>query len=111
MDGADSWCCASRGKHLDGDYRYGIKDRPDWCPLGETPEWISVEKPPENDRNIFICHGSADFKAPCIGYYDPDMKLFYEDKNWFASPIYDAMFWCEMPELPVPEPPKERKKE
>ena len=80
-------------------YKAGKKDA--------APKWISVEEPPENDRNIFICHGSADFKAPCIGHYDPGMRLFYEDKNWFASPIYDAMFWCEMPKLPLPEPPKE----
>lgn len=33
MDGEDSWCSAMRGKHLDGDYRYGIKDKPSWCPL------------------------------------------------------------------------------
>lgn len=70
-------------------------------------KWISVEEPPDNDRNIFICHGSTNSKAPCIGHYEPSMKLFYEDKNWFASPIYDAMFWCEMPKLPMPEPPKE----
>lgn len=73
------------------------------------PKWISVEEPPNNDRNIFICHGSVDFKAPCIGHYDLGMKMFYEDKNWFASPIYDAMFWCEMPKLPLLEPPKEEK--
>ena len=72
-------------------------------------KWISVEEPPDNDRNIFICHGSVDFKAPCIGHYDPGVKMFYEDKNWFASPIYDAMFWCEMPKLPLLEPPKEEK--
>lgn len=72
-------------------------------------KWISVEEPPDNDRNIFICHESADFKAPCIGHYDSGMKMFYEDKNWFASPIYDAMFWCEMPKLPLSEPPKEEK--
>lgn len=70
-------------------------------------KWISVEEPPDNDRNIFICHGSVDFKAPCIGHYDSGMKMFYEDKNWFASPIYDAMFWCEMPKLPMSESPKE----
>ena len=70
-------------------------------------KWISAEEPPDNDRNIFICHGSTDFKAPCIGHYDSGMKMFYEDKNCFASPIYDAMFWCEMPKLPLPEPPKE----
>lgn len=72
-------------------------------------KWIGVDEPPKDDRNIFICHGSADFKAPCIGHYDPGMKLFYEDKNWFASPIYDAMFWCEMPKLPLPEPPEVKK--
>lgn len=71
------------------------------------PKWISVTEPPDNDRDIFICHGSVDFKAPCVGHYDPDIKMFYEDKNWFASPIYDAMFWCEIPKLPLPEPPKE----
>ena len=75
--------------------------------LAKVTRWISVEEPPDNGRNIFICHGSADFKAPCIGHYEPNMKRFYEDKNWFASPIYDAMYWCEMPELPLPEPPKE----
>ena len=75
--------------------------------LPKPPRWISVENPPKDDRNIFICYGQPDFKAPCIGHYDPVMKRFYEDRNWFASPIYDAMFWCEMPELPLPEPPKE----
>lgn len=75
--------------------------------LKSVPCWISVEEPPNNDRNIFICHGSVDFKAPCIGHYDPGMKLFYEDVNWVSSPIYDAMFWCEMPKLPLPVPPKE----
>jgi hypothetical protein len=75
--------------------------------VAEVPHWISVEEPPDNGRNIFICHGSADFKAPCIGHYEPNMKQFYEDKNWFASPIYDAMYWCEMPELPLPSAPKE----
>lgn len=33
MDGEDSWCTACRGRHLYPEYRYGIKDRPDWCPL------------------------------------------------------------------------------
>lgn len=27
------WCSAKHGKLLDGDYRYGIKDKPSWCPL------------------------------------------------------------------------------
>lgn len=38
MDGEDCWCSATRGKHLDAGYRYGIKDRPDWCPLVALPE-------------------------------------------------------------------------
>lgn len=38
MDGEDSWCTAMRGKHLDGSYRYGIKDKPDWCPIIALPE-------------------------------------------------------------------------
>ena len=37
MDGEDSWCCATRGRHLDPEYRYGIKDKPDFCPLVELP--------------------------------------------------------------------------
>ena len=35
MDGEDSWCTAFRVRHLYPEYRYGIKDRPDWCPLIE----------------------------------------------------------------------------
>jgi hypothetical protein len=73
----------------------------------ERDRWISVNKPPDTERNVFICHGTPSFKAPCIGHYDHTMKRFYEDKNWFASPIYDAMYWLEMPRLPLPEPPKE----
>lgn len=37
MDGEDHWCCAMRGKPLESNYYYGIKDRPDWCPLIEVP--------------------------------------------------------------------------
>jgi len=37
MDGEDSWCCACRGRHLYPEYRYGIKDRPEWCPLVPDP--------------------------------------------------------------------------
>ena len=37
MDGNDGWCSACRGKHLVCDYRYGIKDRPEWCPLVPIP--------------------------------------------------------------------------
>ena len=37
MDGEDSWCTARRGRHLYPEYRYGIKDRPEWCPLVPVP--------------------------------------------------------------------------
>ena len=37
MDGLDGWCCAKRGRGLPTEYRYGIKDRPDWCPLVPVP--------------------------------------------------------------------------
>ena len=37
MDGEDSWCTACRGRHLGPEYRYGIKDRPGWCPLVPVP--------------------------------------------------------------------------
>lgn len=69
--------------------------------LKSMPKWIPASTPPNDDRNIFICHGSHDFKAPCIGHYEAYNKTYYEDKNWFASPIYDPMYWCEMPRLPV----------
>lgn len=63
--------------------------------------WNSAENPPDSERNIFICHGSNDFKTACIGHYGRDMKMYYEDKNWFAKPMFDAMYWCEMPMVPV----------
>ena len=66
-----------------------------------APEWVPVTRPPDSDRNVFICHGSEDFKAPCIGHYEANRKIFYEDRNWFATPIYDAMYWCEMPRVPT----------
>ena len=37
MDGEDSWCTAMRGRYLTPDFRYGIKDKPEWCPLVEVP--------------------------------------------------------------------------
>ena len=64
-------------------------------------EWNPAEKPPEDERNIFLCYGSPDFKACCIGHYEEYNKTYYEDRNWFASPIYDVMYWCEMPKLPL----------
>lgn len=37
MDGEDSWCTAIPFKALDGVYKYGIKDKPSWCPLVPIP--------------------------------------------------------------------------
>lgn len=45
MDGEDSWCTACRGRHLCPEYRYGIKDRPDWCPLFPVPpHWDLIDR-------------------------------------------------------------------
>ena len=63
--------------------------------------WTPATTPPDDERNVFICHGRPDFKTVCIGYYDHENHLFYEDRNWFASILYDPLFWCEMPKLPV----------
>lgn len=63
-------------------------------------KWIPCTEPPKDERNVFLAHGTNDFKSCCIGHYDHSMKLWYEDKNWFASPIYDCKYWCEIPELP-----------
>ena len=63
-------------------------------------EWVSCELPPSNERNVFLARGTDDFKSCCIGHYDHKMKRWYEDRNWFASPIYDCEYWCDMPTLP-----------
>lgn len=86
-------------------------------PAGQ--KWIPCSEPPQDDRNVFIAHGTNDFKSCCIGHYEHGMKQWYEDKNWFASPIYDCKYWCDIPELPdmgdkqfempLPEPYKEVK--
>lgn len=73
--------------------------------IKSSPRWISVNEPPNDERNVFICYGRPDFKTVCIGYYDHTNKLFYEDRNWFATILYDPLFWCEMPKLPVEEQP------
>jgi len=64
-------------------------------------EWIDCKEPPSTDRNVFIAYGTDDMKSVCIGHYRHDMKLWYEDKNFFAKPIYDAMYWCEIPQFPT----------
>ena len=64
-------------------------------------EWIDCKEPPSTDRNVFIAYGTDDMKSVCIGHYEHDMKLWYEDKNFFAKPMYDAMYWCEIPQFPA----------
>lgn len=66
------------------------------------PEWIPVSEIPDTDRNVFIARGTPTMKSCCIGHYEHDLKMWYEDKNFFASPIYDGMYWCEIPPLPEP---------
>ena len=66
-------------------------------------KWIPCSEPPDNAENVFIAHGSNNFMTCCIGHYGHDSGLWYEDRNWFARPIYDGMYWCEMPMLPEAE--------
>ena len=72
-------------------------------PSADRPqgEWIDCKEPPSTDRNVFIAYGTDDMKSVCIGHYRHDMKLWYEDKNFFAKLIYDAMYWCEIPQFPT----------
>ena len=72
-------------------------------PSADRPrgEWIDCKEPPSTDRNVFIAYGTDNMKSVCIGHYGHDMKLWYEDKNFFAKPIYDAMYWCEIPQFPT----------
>lgn len=65
--------------------------------------WIPCSEPPEDDKNVFIAHGTEDFMTCCIGHYDHDSGQWYEDRNWFAKLIFDGMYWCEMPILPKTE--------
>ena len=65
-------------------------------------QWIPCSEHPDTDRNVFIARGKTDLMSCCIGHYDHNAKLWYEDRNWFAKIIYDAMYWCEMPSLPEP---------
>lgn len=69
--------------------------------LNERPkgEWVSCSEPPEDRRNVFLAHGTNDFKSCCIGHYEQSMG-WYEDRNFFSKPIYDCKYWCDIPELP-----------
>lgn len=80
----------------------------DFCALyrpSAQPEqrWIPCSEPPGDDENVFIAHGTENFMTCCIGHYDHESGLWYEDRNWFAKPIFDNMYWCEMPILPKTE--------
>ena len=60
MDGEDSWCTACRGRHLGPEYRYGIKDRPGWCPLVPVPphgrlgDLAELKAKQQEDADLFI---------------------------------------------------------
>lgn len=62
-------------------------------------DWIPVSEPPKDGRNVFLAHGTNNFKSCCIGHYEQGMG-WYEDRNSFAKPIYDCKYWCDIPELP-----------
>lgn len=74
-------------------YERGKADRPQ--------EWIDCKEPPSTDRNVFIAYGTGDMKSVCIGHYEHDMKMWYEDRNFFAKPLYYGMYWCEIPQFPT----------
>ena len=62
--------------------------------------WISCTQPPNDERNVFLARGTNDFATCCIGHYDHEAGRWYEDRNWFASPVYDCKYWCDIPKLP-----------
>lgn len=68
--------------------------------IAEQYEWIDCSEPPETEKNVFICFGTANFKSVCVGHYEPSMKMWYEDHKFFASPIYDALCYCDIPDIP-----------
>lgn len=86
---------------LEDDWEAGYAaDRMMELPAVSIPQWQSADTPPDSERNIFICYGNPAFRSVCVGHYDHEMERFYEDRNFFAKPIYDAMYWCDMPRLP-----------
>ncbi len=68
--------------------------------LPSANQWIPCSEPPSTEKNVFICFGTAKFKSVCIGHYEPSMKMWYEDRKFFASPIYDALCYCDIPDIP-----------
>ena len=86
-------------KQITEDFCMDIDEQPTIEPV---QQWIPCSEHPDTDRNVFIARGKTDFLSCCIGHYDHNLKLWYEDRNWFAKIMYDAMYWCEMPPLPEP---------
>ena len=84
----------------------GIRNLPSAQP---EPQWIPCSQPPETDENVFIARGNENFMSCCIGHYDLDAETWYEDRNWFALTLYDALYWCKM--LTLPESYKEKDNE
>ena len=92
---------------------YDLSEREDeWAMVQDVEElpsaqpeqrWIPCSEPPEDEKNVFIAHGAKDFMTCCIGHYDRDNGLWYEERNWFARPIFDGAFWCEIPLIPEAE--------
>lgn len=82
------------------DTNHELRDTLEGLP-SERPkgEWASCSEPPKDRRNVFLAHGTNDFKSCCIGHYEQGMG-WYEDRNFFAKPIYDCKYWCDIPELP-----------
>lgn len=70
--------------------------------LETEPQWIPCSEVPDSEKNVFIARGTEKFKSVCVGHYEPSMNLWYEDKNWFASPIYDALYYTDIPDFPEP---------
>lgn len=79
--------------------KYIIRHAPPVEPKRPKGEWVSCSEPPKDRRNVFLAHGTNDFKSCCIGHYEQGMG-WYEDRNFFAKPIYDCKYWCDIPELP-----------
>ena len=66
----------------------------------KAQRWIPCSEPPEDDRSVFIAYGNEKLKSCCIGFYEPSDKCWREQRNFFATLIYGAKYWCDMPELP-----------
>ena len=66
----------------------------------ETFRWHPSFPPPSDGRNVFVCRGRPDFMTVCVGHYNHENEMWYEDRNWFATLLPDPLFWQEIPALP-----------